>query len=122
MAGEIVVRGLPELGAAFARMDAGTKKAVRAEIKSAAQPVATKAEGLAVAEISNIGDRWSRMRVGSKGGMLAYVAPKARRRGGSPRPNLAPLLKRSMDEALDNSRGEVEQRIETAVDAVLATF
>jgi hypothetical protein len=56
------------------------------------------------------------MRIGvtSKG---AYVAPKTRRRGGSPRPNLATnLMNQAMLPALDDSADEVVARLERMLD------
>jgi len=123
MASSIKVEGVPELEAAFARMAADTKRGVRKSLREAAQPVQERAERLAVAQIRNIGDRWSRMRIGSTGKMLVYVAPRAKRRGGSPRPNLRGLLlNKSMNPALDESKPEVTARIQAAVDEAAARF
>ena len=122
MPGTIKVEGVERVVAGLKAVDKATKREVRAGIKEAALPVQQRSEELAVSNIRNIGDRWSRMRIGSRGASLAYVAPRARRRGGSPRPNLAPLLKRQMNTALDDSREEVTAKIDAAVATALEVF
>lgn len=106
-AGEIRVQGLRELTSAFGRMSIQLKRDLAGELAVAAEPVRSRATDLAQTEIRNIGDRWSQMRVGVTTS-LVYVAPKARRRRGSPRPNLAGLLmNRAMQPALDEKAPEV---------------
>lgn len=106
-AGEIRVQGLRELTSAFGRMSVQLKRDLAGELAVAAEPVRSRATDLAQTEIRNIGDRWSQMRVGVTTS-LVYVAPKARRRRGSPRPNLAGLLmNRAMQPALDEKAPEV---------------
>ena len=123
MPGEIRVKGLPELERAFATMAVATRKEVKAGLRSAAEPVRTSAETNASGRILNMGTgRWSRMRLGSNRGMVVYVAPRARRRGGSPRPNLAPLLlDRAMIPALGQHRDEVQAKLALAVEAAAKT-
>lgn len=63
--------------------------------------------------------RWSAMRVGIAP-TLVYVAPRARRSGGSPRPNLAPLLmERAMRPAVDEHSDEVVEKLEVALDGAI---
>jgi hypothetical protein len=106
--GTVYVRGLRELQRAFLALGPEAAAAIKGELWELAEPVAHDAEKLAVSNIRNIGPRWSEMRVGViRGG--AYVAPKSRRRRGSPRRNLAPLLMdRAMQPALDAHTNEIE--------------
>jgi hypothetical protein len=89
----IRVTGLRELQRACNASEREVRLGVRAKLREAAEPVRARAEELAVGSIRNIGPVWSRMRVGVTPGAV-YVAPRARRRGGSPRPNLGGLLMR----------------------------
>ena len=92
-----------------------------------AQPVADDAQRLASGSIRNLGDAWSRMRVGviSRG---VYVAPKQRgvgRRGdrSRSRPNLAGrLMDEAMQPALDRNAGETERRFDDALGRVVNNF
>lgn len=114
--GEVRVEGLRDLNRAFARLGAGVKKELVGELALAAEPVRAAAVELAVSGIRNIGPRWSQMRVGVTQS-LVYVAPKSRRRRGSPRPNLAPLLMdRAMQPALDENKEEVVTRLGLMID------
>jgi len=121
LAGAVHVEGLRELDLAFGRIAKDVRREMRIELKAAAEPVRTRAETFAVAEIHNIGERWSRMRVGVTPG-LVYVAPKARNRGGSPRPNLGPLLLHAMEDALDASEPEVLVGFEVMIDRLTSEF
>jgi len=115
-AGAVRVRGLRELNRAFSKLAKDTKKELTGELKKAAEPVRGRAEELAVSRIRNIGSSWSAMRVGATAKMV-YVAPRRRRSGGSPRPNLAPLLlERALVPALDEKQGEVIDSVEQLLD------
>jgi hypothetical protein len=100
---------------------------VRAGLRQVAEPVQRGAEELARANISKIGPRWSKMRVGVTRD-LVYVAPRQRgTRGGGAnprrRPNLAPLLMdRAMQPALDQHAGEIEARFEELLDRISDEF
>ena len=121
MAGAVSVRGLRELDRAFAEASKQIRREQRAELAKVAQPVKSAAEELAVSGIRNIGDRWSRMRVGVTSS-LVYVAPKSRRQGGSPRPNLALLLlTKSLEPALDREQDVVVGGLERWIDRVTTT-
>jgi hypothetical protein len=102
MADAVRVKGLRELNRAFSKMSKETKKELRGELQRAAEPVRRGAEE----NTRILGPAWSRMRVGVKTSAV-YVAPAARRKGGSPRPNAGVILLRGMDEALEDKRGEV---------------
>jgi len=106
--GEIRIQGLKELTRSFNRLGADFKVALRVELADLAEPTRADAEERAAREIRNIGDRWEQMRIGITG-QVVYVAPKAHRRKGSPRPNLAPLLMdRAMQPALDSHADQIE--------------
>lgn len=117
-AGEVRVEGLRDLNRAFARLGASVKKEMVGELAAAAEPVRAAAARLANQGIRNmpLSPRWSEMKVGVTQS-LVYVAPKARRRRGTPRPNLAPLLMdKAMQPALDDNQAEVVARLELMID------
>lgn len=116
MADTVRVQGLRELQSAFARIGGEVQGEIREGLVKAAEPVRGRAETHAVQEIRNIGSAWSRMRIGVTT-KLVYVAPAMRRRRGTPRPNLAPLLmNRAMQPALDESAPEVVAALDFVVD------
>lgn len=119
-AAEIRIKGKAELERAFKQL----RREVLAELKPALREIADvvrrDAEQKAGAEIATIGPAWSRMRVGVSASGV-FVVPKSRRRGGSPRPNLGPLLlDRAMQPALDENKAAVMARLDTLVDASAA--
>jgi len=105
-ANTIRVEGLRELQRDFRKMSKELGKDLRAELLNSAAPVADRAQQRTLGEIGNMTSHWSQMRVGVTSGSV-YVVPRAKRRGGSPRPNLKPLIQSRMDQALDDKRGEV---------------
>jgi hypothetical protein len=112
----IKVHGLRELQRDLKKYQSDLAKELRGELKDAAEPVRVEAERLALQDIRNIGPTWSGMRVGVTGRMV-YVAPKRRRKGGSPRPNLAGLLmEKAMQPALDKHEGDVVNKVEDLID------
>jgi hypothetical protein len=114
----IRVTGLTELQAALKDISADAKKELRLTLKEAAEPVRSLAAAKAGAEIRNLGPRWGQMKVGATN-KVVYVAPKSRRRGGSPRPNLAPLLMdRAMQPALDASAAGIYERVDLMLDVI----
>lgn len=114
----VKVRGLRELNRAFKNVDRDLRKELRDELKDVAEPVRSSAETLAGQSIRNIGPVWERMRVGVTT-KVVYVAPRAKRHGGSPRPNLAGLLiDRAMQPALDQHEGDVVNRLERMLDRI----
>lgn len=121
----IVVEGLHELQASLTHADRSLRLGVRKGLRQVAEPVQRGAEELAQANISRIGPRWSRMRVGITRD-LVYVAPRQRGTRGrrpSSRPNLAPLLmERAMQPALDQHAGEIEARFEELLDRISDDF
>lgn len=114
----VYVDGLGDLLRACSASEKGVRKGVRGKLREAVEPVRAEAERLAPGGIRNLGPVWGRMRAGVTTS-YAYVAPASRRSGGSPRPNLGPLLmKRAMEPALDAKAGEVERKLEEAIDDI----
>lgn len=121
MVSAVHVRGLRELDAAFAAASKAEQKLLRVGLAEAAEPVERDAEALARERISRIGESWSEMRIGVTS-RIVYVAPRQRSRSRNEllrRPNLGELLMgRSMMPALEQNRGEVEERIGHVLDTV----
>jgi hypothetical protein len=112
----IHVSGLRELQRDLGRYAKDLKKELSVELKAVAEPVRAAAEQMASANIANIGPTWSRMRVGVTSS-LVYVAPKSKRRGGSPRGNLAGLLsEKAMQPALEENEPVIEAALEAMLD------
>lgn len=117
--GGLRVKGLAELQRALKKADKGTAKAVRKSLEEAGEKVKDTAEQLASTQITNIGEKWSGMRVGVRTREV-YVAPRARRSGGSPRPNLGRLLmKEALLPAVDQNERAIERGVERALDHLL---
>ena len=118
MTGEIRVDGLRELQRAFKTANKDLAKEMRSSLRSAAEPVRREAEARTVREIRNIGTVWDDMRTGVLTNQT-YVAPRRRRKGGSPRPNLAGLLmERAMQPALDANARAVEAELGDMLDSL----
>ena len=108
----IRIEGLAQLNRAFKRVDSELAKEFRVGMKLIAEPVRAGAEQKAVETITNIGATWPRMKIGSTT-RTVYVAPKSRRKGGSPRTNLAGLLaERAMQPALNENEDEIIRGVE----------
>jgi len=116
MFGAIKVEGLRELQRSFALISNDLRRDTRTQLQEAAEPARSRAEDLAVSNIRNIGGRWSRMRLGVMATAI-YLAPSTRRGGGSPRPNLGPLLmNRSMLPAAEETLPVIRERLRTWLD------
>ncbi len=116
MAGfKVIVRGATELEAAFEDVKVRVDPDVGKTLSVAGRRVRDAAQRLAVANISNIGPLWSRMKSGRRGTMV-YVAGAQHAHGGSARPNLSPLL---FNQALLPAARENEQETRAAVEAAL---
>lgn len=119
VAGAVEIRGLRELNRAMAVCAAEVRKGMQAELKKAGEPVRSAAQELAMGNIRNMTPRWSEMKVGATS-KVVYVAPEARRRGGSRRPNLAVLLlTKALEPAADAKQEEVRAGIEAWVDTLV---
>lgn len=88
---------------------------MRRELREVGEPVRLLAEQMAAGNISNIGATWSRMKLGVTS-RVVYVAPRARRKGGSPRGNLRGLLETQMQQALDGRTTDVIRGFENLLD------
>ncbi len=120
--GAIRVKGLNDLHRALKTADNQTRLGVRKVERQVAEPVRVEAEQLAAREISHIGTEWSTMRIGITQ-KLVYVAPKRRRRQGSPRKNLAGLLMdKAMQPALERNRAKIEKNFEDMLDGMAGDF
>jgi hypothetical protein len=115
----VKVKGLKELQRDFRRISKKVDKGLSAELKQAAEPVKTEAQQLALGRIRGMPrtPRWAGMRIGVATGRV-YVVPSARRRGGSPRPNLGGLLLEQMDAAVEAKQAEVLERMEDWLDHI----
>lgn len=112
--GKVTVEHARELELAFLRLRKEVLVGLKAAIIDAAEPIKTEAEANAVADIRNIGSRWSRMRIGVTP-QFVYIVPASRRRRGSPRPNLAGLLQPAMEQAADDHEDSLLARIDELV-------
>jgi hypothetical protein len=112
---QIRIRGAAELERAFLQLRREVLTEIKPALREIADAVRADAQQRAGAEISHIGPRWSRMRVGVTT-KVVYVAPASRRRGGSPRPNLAGLLmNKAMQPALDAKQEAVMTRLDELI-------
>jgi hypothetical protein len=116
---EIKIHGQEELERAFMAEKKEVLAGLKKEILAIGAFVRKDAQSNALAEISNIGPKWSRMRMGVTP-VMAYIVPSARNRGGSPRPNLAGLLATAMQEAADKHGAEFLTRVDALIDATSA--
>lgn len=112
--GKVVVKGQTDIERAFLQLRKEVLVGLKPAILEVANTVRVEAEQQAVSQIENIGPRWSQMRIGVTP-KLAYVAPRARRRGGSPRPNLGGLLFTVMSTAADRHQDELFARLDELV-------
>lgn len=121
--GGLVVEGYRDLQKAFAKADKAASRELRRSLKDIARPVSERAEALAVQEVKNIGDRWSKTRIGATRSLL-YVAPKergvsSRARRPLARPNLKTKL---LDEAYYPALDQNEHVIREATRDLLSTI
>jgi hypothetical protein len=115
----IRIEGLRELNRALAKVNREVGGEVRDALKKAGEPVRQTAEQLAGAEIRNIGPTWSKIRTGSTFSSV-YVAPAARRRGGSGRPNLGVLLlERALWPSAEQHSADTEKEVLRAFDSLV---
>lgn len=117
MATTIRVQGLRELNRAFKLADKALATDLKDALEEAAVPVKRDAESLAVQRIRRIGPTWSRMRIGTKGGVV-YVAPVERgtRNPRHGRRKLADhLMGKAMEPALQRNEDVVIARVNDAL-------
>lgn len=115
-AGGVVVKGVRELQRAFRKIDRDAEKEFTKALKKAGEPTRRDAESLAGSNIRNVTVTWSRIRLGARRGEV-YIAPRARRRGGSPRPNFGKLLLvEAMEPAVEKNADRIRNHLEDALD------
>lgn len=130
MADALEIGGLTDLLRTFRELPPELARAWRAGLKDVAEPVRVAAESNVETNVSHIGAVWARGSIGNAGAPWAqmrigasvdtvYVAPRSRNRGGSKRPNLAGLLEKQMDDALEEKTPEVFARVELMVDRLI---
>lgn len=119
-ASAIKIDGLAQFQKTLKSCERDVRLGVKASLRAAAEPVRVEAERLAPQEIKNVGPDWSQMRVGLTTSVL-YVAPKQRTSSqqGRKRRNMAGLLGRVLDDALESKSSEAEGLIEKALDDIL---
>lgn len=113
-AATVRIRGLRDLNRAFKAADKSLRTHWRLEQRSIGEPVAATAEQLAIGRIPNLAQSpsWGLMKVGVTQ-RVVYVAPRGRRKGGSPRPNFGALLmERAMAPALQMHEASTAARFE----------
>jgi hypothetical protein len=116
---ELRIKGQAELERAFLELRREVFLEMKASLLEGGKAVAEESQRRIPGDASNIGGRWSQFRIGAtvKG---VYVAPRFHRRSGSPRKNLAPLLAKAMEDALDDKKEEIEAAFSTLVDVSAA--
>lgn len=117
-AATVRIRGYKELSRAFTVADKSLKTRWRLERRAIGEPVAALAQSYALSRIPGLtqSPSWAQMKVGVTT-RVVYVAPKGKRRGGSPRPNFGSLLmERAMAPALEASQTSTIRRIEMMLD------
>lgn len=113
----IRVEGLADLQRAFRVADRNLSRDLRRSLREAAEPIRGQAQQLALQEITRIGPRWWRMRVGVTR-KLVYVAPRERGVKGAGRDRFrrpkfkGPMWDEAMGPALTNNIGQVERNVE----------
>ena len=123
MSSAIRVHGLRQLNRAFAKADKNLKKELTQTLKQVAEPVRADAARRThlirnVRSSSEAARDWSQMKTSAQTSMT-YVAPRARRRGGSPRPHFGTLLMdMAMQPALDAHAAEVEHELGRMLDEI----
>lgn len=112
---EVKVSGRAELERAFAELGRDVRVGMRPALREVGEVVRADAQSRAGANIRNIGPTWERMRLGVTL-RAVYIAPRTHANGGSPRPNLAPLLMdMAMQPALDAHQEAALARIDELV-------
>lgn len=116
----IKVDGLTALQKALKNCEKEVKSGIRAKLRDVGEPVRVEAERLASEEIRRIGPAWSQMKIGLTSSLL-YVAPKQRSTSAASRKrkNLAALLGRALNDAVDAKRAESLGLMENALDDIL---
>lgn len=122
----VEVEGLAELQRALRELPGGIQQALKRGLIQGAEPIRTRAEALAAAEISGMSRQvtahWQGMRVGTQG-PLVYLAPASRGARHQPRrrPNLGGLLLgKAMEPALVQGEDRLSAAVEREIDKAVA--
>lgn len=116
MAATIRVRGLAEYNRALKNINSDLHAEIRDTLRDLAEPVARTAEQFTQTRIPTVTERWAKYRIGVTN-RVVYVAPKARRRGGSERPNFGTrLMEDAMIPALEANAQRIEHGLELMID------
>lgn len=132
MAGAVAVRGLRELNQTFKHAPKDTRREIRDEYRTVAEPVRSTAATLAMSSIRRIprSPAWAEFRTGVTQ-TLVYVAPKKRgikgrgydprRRGeGYANPPFSKLLaERALEPALEQNRHRIEADFDRMLDRLV---
>jgi len=119
--GGVRVDGYRELMRSFALISDGLRKDLRGQLAEATSPAKDRAQRLAGSQIRNMLSPtalvdWWKMRLGVTT-TAVYLAPGQRRSGGSPRPNLGPLLmNEAMFPAVEQTMPEIRMRLDGWLD------
>lgn len=123
MPAAIQVRGLRDLERAFKLAGPAANSELRKALAEVGEPIAHDAETLARTSIRNIGEPWSRMRVGVTQ-KVVYVAPRERGKKSRVNPRLRRrnlfdlMMGRSMEPALARNFPFIEKRVDHALATV----
>jgi len=112
------VRGLTGLIRAFNGIHKDIVQEFIWELQEAADPAREEATTL-VHEMVNVRPPYDRMKVGvARSEKRVYIAPDWRAGGGSPRPEMAPHLRRRMKKAVERNRVAVIKKIREMCDRI----
>lgn len=113
----VQIKGLQEVVRGFNRVHRATSRQIQAELKKAAEPVATSAREKVSrypgASVGTIGPRAA--------GASVFVTQRARKVTGL-RGDFGGLQQRRLDEALNENEDGIELRLERALDRIVDLF
>lgn len=112
------VHGLKPLIGALKNMPEAVEEEFVWELEEAATPASKEATTL-MHEMVNVRPPYDHFRVGvSRAQKTVWLAPSWRRGGGSPRPEMAPHIRRRMERAVEQERGHIIDKIEDMLDRI----
>lgn len=112
------VHGLKPLIKAFKDMPDDVAEEFVWELEEAADPVRKEATSL-MHSMVNVRPPYDAFRVGvSRTQQTVWIAPLWRRGGGSPRPEMAPHIRKRLERAVEEKRGDVIDKVEQMLDRI----
>lgn len=112
------MRGLKELIRALKDFPDEVAEEFVWELEEAADPARAKAQTF-MHEMVNVRSPYDSFRIGvSKSAQTVWIAPAWRRGGGSPRPEMAPHIRRRMERAVEEEREHIIDRIDKMLDRI----